>query len=675
MKHPDYFFIVCITLLLLSCERPKPLPQNQELESLIAAGENPANDINFRINKIDSAFSIFQKYSNDSLTRMYYRRGALVYFETESLRKSIKLAKAVVQLSHEDNDSVSIKRASYLTGLSYYKLGIRDSALIYYQKAEPYYKASRDPDLGLVLLYKAYVLYDVGEYVFCETEAFKALRLLKEQNLNIDVYRCLVVIASTLKQQDNADEAIHYFRLAVEQINKFSNQEYSEADKETFRVICYHNIGSVYEKSRQYEKAIDQYNLALASPVTKDNDLIYARTLNSLAKARFYLGDKEDALSNYKKSLAISESINDKQGAVDTQISLAEYYQSVSDTITAVAYYRQAYIGAKQIDSNNDKLKTLKGLSDLDLGRSHYYSTIYISLNDSLQDIALQNRNKYARIEYETDQLQNQNDELLRKNSFIIGISVVVLLFVAAIFIIYYLNSRNKELILTQEQQKASEEIYQLMLEQQNKVEVARSEEKNRIAMELHDGILNNIYAVRLNLEFTNRKTDAETIEKRKEYIKELQSLEAEIRSVSHDLSRSANLVEGKDFGAMLYFMVISQKNNFNTEFDITIDKHIDWNTISNTLKVNIYRIVQEALQNINKYSQAAHAQVSISKIDDNQLLITVSDDGIGFDVKKAATGIGLKNLKKRTETLSGLFKIESEKGKGATVKVQLSIQ
>jgi len=192
--------------------------------------------------------------------------------------------------------------------------------------------------------------------------------------------------------------------------------------------------------------------------------------------------------------------------------------------------------------------------------------------------------------------------------------------------------------------------------------------------MELHDGILNNIYAVRLNLEFTNRKTDAETIERRKEYIKELQALETEIRSVSHDLSRSANLVEGKDFGAMLYFMVISQKNNFNTEFDIALDKDIDWDVISNTLKVNIYRIVQESLQNINKYSQANHALVSISKIDDNQLLITVKDDGIGFDVKKAAGGIGLKNLKKRAEALNGLFEIQSEKGKGSSVKVQLSI-
>lgn len=226
---------------------------------------------------------------------------------------------------------------------------------------------------------------------------------------------------------------------------------------------------------------------------------------------------------------------------------------------------------------------------------------------------------------------------------------------------------------MLQEQQNANEEIYQLMFEQQARVESARSEEKNRIAMELHDGILNSIYAVRLNLEFSNRKSDEETVVKRKGYIKELQLLETEIRAVSHDLSRSAALVQGKDFAAMLNFLVTTQKNTYDTHFELTLDKSIDWENMPNTTKVNIYRIIQETIQNINKYSEADHAIIDIQK-DGRQIIINVHDDGVGFDTDKASAGIGMKNLQQRTEALNGLLKIDSTPGTGTNINVQFVI-
>jgi signal transduction histidine kinase len=223
--------------------------------------------------------------------------------------------------------------------------------------------------------------------------------------------------------------------------------------------------------------------------------------------------------------------------------------------------------------------------------------------------------------------------------------------------------------LLEQEQQKANEEIYQLMFEQQQKVDDARTEEKNRIAMELHDGILNNIYAVRLNLEFINKKTDEESIATRKSYIKELQGVESEIRTVSHELSRNAIINTDKNFESLLDFMISTQKNNFNTKFEADIDPDIDWENMSNIYKVNLYRIIQEGLQNINKYSQAKHATVHLSKENQN-IIATIHDDGIGFDTAKAATGIGHKNLKKRTEALNGSIKVQSAINRGTTITV-----
>lgn len=224
-----------------------------------------------------------------------------------------------------------------------------------------------------------------------------------------------------------------------------------------------------------------------------------------------------------------------------------------------------------------------------------------------------------------------------------------------------------------QEQQKANEEIYQLMFEQQAKIDSARKEEKNRIAMELHDGILNNIYAVRLNLEFINKKADEESILKRKEFIKELQNVETEIRSVSHELSRNADFDQGKSFKNMLEFMVLSQRNKFDTEFEAAIDDTIHWESISNFCKVNIYRIIQESLQNINKYSEAKHAKLKVAGID-SEIQIEITDDGIGFDVDKARDGIGLRNLKKRASAINASINIYSKPGKGTAIEVLFPI-
>jgi signal transduction histidine kinase len=675
LKQYLTYILFFAILILTGCNRKHSSESKQsEFETYMAKSENEQYSASQKKMFIDSAYNKLNGLKNDSVSRYYYRRIVLSYYNFREYRDAIKVGNAVCELAKKSGDSLSLGRAKYFIALSYYELGIKDTALQYFRSSERILKSLANPDVSEVLLYKAYVYFEAGEYVLAESEAAIALPTLQKMNDSYKVFQCLMVIALSLNEQGNTVEAINYYQKALATIDDFDKKLYSQETLESFAVSLYSNMGLVYSKMGNYDKATEQFKKALNSESVKHNPAWKPEIVNNLALAEYRGKKSKDAEAVFNNALKISKSLGGEKEKAHSNFNLGIYYSESNDTLKAITHLKDAYIESDSIHDNQLKLSILKELAAIDIENSHQYSGSYIALSDSLQNVALLNRNKYARIEYETDQLQDQNTELLRKNSFIIGISVVVLLFVAAIFIIYYLNSRNKELILTQEQQKASEEIYQLMFEQQHKVEVARSEEKNRIAMELHDGILNNIYAVRLNLEFTNRKNDPETIERRKEYIKELQSLETEIRSVSHDLSRSANLVEGKDFGAMLYFMVISQKNNFNTEFEIALDKDIDWNAMSNTLKVNIYRIVQESLQNINKYSQATHALVSISKIDDNQLLITITDDGIGFDVKKAAGGIGLKNLKKRAEALNGLFEIQSEKGTGSCVKVQLSI-
>ena len=664
---------------MISCEKASKnkIPSKSGIEKLLEKAEAAYSDPVLSEKYLDSAYiQISDNTKNDSLTRYLYRRVTVDYYNINLYDKSLKASKKVYKLASKERDSLGMAKGLQFSGVSFYGKENNDSAFYYYRQAEKLYSWLKDTDsktLGEVVLYKAYIYYNIGEYVLCETEAVRALRLLLNENRPTDIYNCYNLIASALDGQNNNSEAIHYFQLALDKLNDYKQEGYTESQIVLYKASCYNNMGGVYVKMGQHKRALSIYEQALAFKEVKTVPYLYAKLLNNLAYAKFKSGDNSNLPDLFYQSLKIRDSLGNKPGIIASNVALGEYYLSTKDTVKSIRYLKTAYSQAKVIKSHFDILNSLKILSEIDKKNNSFFKDRYIKVNDSLQEIAKSTRNKFARIEYETDKLQGEKEALVKKNSFIIGISLIVLLFIAAIFVIYYLNSRNKELLLVQEQQKANEEIYQLMFEQQGKIEEAKTEEKSRIAMELHDGILNNIYAVRLNLEFINKKVEEEYVLKRKEYIKELQNIEAEIRGVSHDLSRNALFNQEQSFENMLEFMITSQKNTFDTEFNASIDPSIDWENMSNICKVNIYRIIQEALQNINKYSHAKEAEVEVT-LRKEKLLIIITDDGVGFDPEKAKGGIGLKNLKKRTDALNGKLKISSEPGKGAVVEVLMPL-
>jgi signal transduction histidine kinase len=515
----------------------------------------------------------------------------------------------------------------------------------------------------------------LGEYALCETAAARALPLLQNENKIVHVYNCYNLIATSLDGLNDNKEALKYYELALRQLDGFKIEGYTDNDINLYKASCYNNMGGVYVKMKSNWRAIQLYNEALSTENLKEEvPALYAKLLNNLAYAKLKNGDDSDLPQLFFRSLNLRKELNNKSGIVASNIYLGEYYIAKRDTVKAVNYLKDAFAGATEIESNSEILSSLELLSGIDPKNANEYNSKRLDILKALQVKAEQNKDKFARIEYETDKLEIEKEELAKTNNLIIVVSAVALLFIGAVFMIYYLNARNKKLLLVQQQQKANEEIYQLMFDQQQKVDEARSEEKNRIAMELHDGILNNIYAVRLNLEFINKKNDEESVIKRKEFIRELQNVESEIRGVSHDLSRNSVFNTERTFKALLEFMINSQKNADDTIFETTIDDSIDWDYYDNIVKANIYRIIQEAIQNINKYSKAGHASIIVTE-DNGNIEVVIKDDGIGFEPHKVkGGGIGLRNLRKRAAALNGSIIIDSQPGSGTSVKVTFPV-
>jgi two-component system sensor histidine kinase UhpB len=86
-----------------------------------------------------------------------------------------------------------------------------------------------------------------------------------------------------------------------------------------------------------------------------------------------------------------------------------------------------------------------------------------------------------------------------------------------------------------------------------------------------------------------------------------------------------------------------------------------------------IYRILQEQLSNIIKYSNAEEASITIKKENDS-LVLTITDNGVGFDPSAKSDGIGLKNIKSRVEHYSGKMQIISAPGKGCTLEISVAL-
>lgn len=124
-------------------------------------------------------------------------------------------------------------------------------------------------------------------------------------------------------------------------------------------------------------------------------------------------------------------------------------------------------------------------------------------------------------------------------------------------------------------------------------------------------------------------------------------------------IDEDANNVKGTD---IITKLLESQQNHYNTKFDVSVDKFIDWDSVSSANKTHIYCIIQEAIQNHNKYSKAERCYIMLLKTGD-KITICIWDNGHGFNPEKIKQGIGLKNIKERTKILNGKLKIISEIG------------
>ena len=206
--------------------------------------------------------------------------------------------------------------------------------------------------------------------------------------------------------------------------------------------------------------------------------------------------------------------------------------------------------------------------------------------------------------------------------------------------------------------------------QQEQSRRLAVVEERDRIGRDLHDGVIQSMYAVGLTLEDIASRADREPDEvgpRIEGVVSDLNQAIGDIRSYIMDL-RPREL-QGRSLDEALDSLILYLEDR--TGVSVTLDVQMELASLSELYIVNLWHIFQEAFSNIEKYSKAKTVSVSLA-VSDGKLSVDIADDGQGFDLEKSelGRGYGLPNIKDRAERLGGMLLIESSPGSGTRLKV-----
>jgi two-component system NarL family sensor kinase len=662
-----YLFYTFFIVLMHACNSPKNEKTNIEIkkESLLIwmqEAKNSKNLLSIRKQYIDSSYNYLLSHKINSVSLKKLSDIAYQSFKINDTAVFNKRNEKVLQLALKIKDSFSLGDAHWNYATFYGIVKEYENSYFHFNEAEKYFK-NHEYYVGKMLVGKSIIKNRFSDYVGSELHIIRAIKIFKKDKKYDDLVNCYTVLGIIQYDLKFYEKALFYYDKAL---------EYAAMSQNKNKLSLNNNIGLVYLKKGNYSQALFFLKKALTPNLKKENPSEYARIIDNIAHAKLVnkdtLGVKE-ALFN---SLLIWNRLKNKEGITMSKIHLSEYYSYKKDINLARKHALDANQIAKEVKNGENYLTTLKMLSSLDRENSKYYLETYISYSDSIQTLQRSYQNKFARISHDTDEYIEETERLSEEKLWITLVAISLFL----IFILFYFlivqKIKNENLLLETAQQQSNEQVYLLTLNQQSKLEEEKIKERNRISEELHDGILGRLFGTRIGLGFIKVDAEEKNNKKYQLFLNELQNIEKEIRKVSHQLSDNFDGSE-VNFTSIVKQLILNKSEVGNFKYESDFDENINWYLLNPIIKVNLYRIIQEATQNIIKHANAKNVCIMFY-LKNNSLILSISDDGVGFDSKKKRNGIGLKNIKSRVKKLNGVSFVSSALNKGTKIKIEIPI-
>jgi signal transduction histidine kinase len=278
-------------------------------------------------------------------------------------------------------------------------------------------------------------------------------------------------------------------------------------------------------------------------------------------------------------------------------------------------------------------------------------------MNDSIVGIESNEELNEMQVKYETakkdNQIKTQNIKIEqdKKNQILLFLLIILLVvFFTAIFI--FIRKTYKTNLKLQEAIKNKMLIEKTFEAQEN--------ERTRIAKELHDGIVQDLTVLKMNLSNNDNKNVLEP---------KLSKITKELRELSYQIMPIAL----KELGLIPALEDLFERSFTQKGIAFNFEAFLLENRLDEKIEVNIYRICQELINNSLKHANATEINIILRQ--KNQLLTLIfEDNGQGFDISKVKQGIGLTSLKDRLEAIHGQIEFDSTINKGTTAFVKIVV-
>lgn len=662
-----YFAFLILVFLASSCQNKKNSKHSPEIAKTdsiqIWLDQSKVHNTPFEIKSylLGKALEKASLLSNDSLKGKYFTQLSFQYLEFKDSINFRKVNHKAIQFNQKVKNSSALGEVHWDLAAFFNRYNIHDSAYYHYRKAQQTFEAMDNQlQSGQVLRRMAKVQSEIGDYTSSEATVIKAIEQLKPLNQYEELARCYDLLADNAKLLDEPKRALSHYDESLRYLEK--------AKVPPLKILTTkYNIALVYQKQGQHDKAIPVFLEVLAfDSIHQKNTRLCGRVLNNLGYSYLKSGQLTKLPDPFIKAQKIQDSINDIGGKSSGALKLAEYYLTQKDSTNAIFYLQSARNLSLESGDNKQLLNVLRMFPRADQKNAAEYTQQYVTLNDSLQIQERQIRDKFARIRFETDEFIAENEVLAREKQLWTGIAASLIMLGFAGFIIINQRVKNRNLKFRQAQQASNQEIFNLMLAQGEKVEEGKKMEQKRVSEELHDGVLGKMLGARMMLIGLNKKTDPEAIAERAKAISILQDVEGEVRSISHELSHAAyQKIHNFILSIKDLTQTIQSSSKINIDFKFT--EELEWDALSSDIKINLYRMVQESLQNSVKHAACKNIHMSFYT-DETSLAVNIADDGKGFVQRRGKKGIGMRNMASRIKKLNGTWSIKSELGKGTTV-------
>ena len=453
--------------------------------------------------------------------------------------------------------------------------------------------------------------------------------------------KTLLDIGTQFQLLEKYDSAFFYYK-KLEDIVSYEDEILDN------KALSYSNLSGIYQSDTTYtnhlEKAIDYANKAISIHKKRGNRINQAYAINNLANVYLLNKDFEQSKKIYFEGIKLI-----KRDTSPRAVNIKENL-----------YFNMAWA-----------MRNLK--------EYHAYDTLFtaVNLSDELRDLETQEMLERVTGEYNVDVVRREGEFEKKKAqslTLLIGISFFAIILLLAFFLNQYkLRQRNLSLQLSKQELAQQQKLEKVRTESQIRILNAtldgKETERKQIAETLHDSVSALLSSANLHLQACKKLFKGPIpveVEKSQNIIHEASH---KIRNLSHTLVSSVLL----KFGLAYAIKDMAEKYS-NSQLEIVFQtKNIQ--RYDQDFEIKLHNIIQELINNAIKHSEATIAEINLVE-KDKKLLLSINDNGKGFDTLKMShkDGLGINQIDARIHMMSGKFIIDSQKGKGTKISIELPV-